>query len=570
MNGPVWNRPSRSDRMRRSVFRSDLDWTTTVAPATGRPVGLSTVPERARPAFITTAVSNARRALAVTDCFRPTWSEWVVTSSSRTSGLAEAGRASDRHRPWASVIAAATSLSGPGYRSRPPPGGATPTCKSTRPRDRPALVVAHGAADRHPALQGHGIGLGDRTVPVPSKLDGCESGVDDDDLEERGRAGRERDRVAPLLVGRALRECRSDPGRHGPRPTRRPSANDRCASTTSSLRMRSALGGCGSGCGRVGGWASGAGTATAASSGGPAESRPRPSRPAPSTTEARQTVTARFLAVEHDQAPRHVTGQGGGRGRDRPGRRRADGRFRQRIGDRRPGALGQDRGHRHRRDPATDQPGPQPRPAAGQAALERPHRAGEPPGGLGVRPALQVAEHHRVAIPRRQPGDLLVDDVQHVVPLGPGYGSHGRFLRHRGRTGRILMRTPTERLGPRPHRHPPGNAVQPGAQPPGVADRPGPLHQHQERRLERILDVVPVAEDPPADAQHHRAVQGHQRGERRLVATRREPLEQLAVVQPRHRPAVEELPDRRQHRNLPARHVGASAPATSADRFPLH
>ena len=53
-----------------------------------------------------------------------------------------------------------------------------------RPRDRPALVVAHGAADRHPALQGHGVGLGDRSVPVPSQLDRRETGMDDDDLEE--------------------------------------------------------------------------------------------------------------------------------------------------------------------------------------------------------------------------------------------------------------------------------------------------------------------------------------------------------------------------------------------------
>ncbi len=102
-----------------------------------------------------------------------------------------------------------------------------------------------------------------------------------------------------------------------------------------------------------------------------------------------------------------------------------------------------------------------------------------------------------------------------------------------GGPDRILMRPPPARLGPRPHRHSPGDAVQPRAQPPGVADRPGPLHQDQERRLERVLDVVPVAEDPPADAQHHRTVQRHQRGERRLVVAGREPLEQLAVVQAR-------------------------------------
>ena len=81
-----------------------------------------------------------------------------------------------------------------------------------------------------------------------------------------------------------------------------------------------------------------------------------------------------------------------------------------------------------------------------------------------------------------------------------------------------------------------GHAVQPGADRLALADRAGLAEQDQECRLERVLGLVRVAQDAPADAQHHRAVQGHERGERRLVTTAHEPLEQRPVIQPRHRP----------------------------------
>ena len=64
--------------------------------------------------------------------------------------------------------------------------------------------------------------------------------------------------------------------------------------------------------------------------------------------------------------------------------------------------------------------------------------------------------------------------------------------------------------------------------------------------------MMVIAQELPADAQHHRTVPGHDRGEGGLVgriAPRDEPLEQLAVGEPGGRAALEEraeLPDQRQ------------------------
>ena len=78
------------------------------------------------------------------------------------------------------------------------------------------------------------------------------------------------------------------------------------------------------------------------------------------------------------------------------------------------------------------------------------------------------------------------------------------------------------------------DAVEPGAQPVGVADRQGLAGQHEEDGLEGVLGVVVVAQELSADAQHHRPVPRHERGERRIpgrVAAGGEPLHQLPVGQ---------------------------------------
>ena len=76
-----------------------------------------------------------------------------------------------------------------------------------------------------------------------------------------------------------------------------------------------------------------------------------------------------------------------------------------------------------------------------------------------------------------------------------------------------------------------------------VADRPGLPRQDEEGGLEGVLGMMVIAQELPADAQHHRPVSGHDGGEGGLVgrlAARGEPLEQLAVGEPGDRAALEE------------------------------
>ncbi len=87
------------------------------------------------------------------------------------------------------------------------------------------------------------------------------------------------------------------------------------------------------------------------------------------------------------------------------------------------------------------------------------------------------------------------------------------------------------------------HAVQPGAEPIRVADRPGTLRQNEKRGLEGVFRRVPVAQDSPADAQDHRSMPGHEHLERHRVATDGEPPEQLTLVHPRGRPFAEQASD---------------------------
>jgi hypothetical protein len=67
--------------------------------------------------------------------------------------------------------------------------------------------------------------------------------------------------------------------------------------------------------------------------------------------------------------------------------------------------------------------------------------------------------------------------------------------------------------------------------------------EYEEGCLEGVLGEVVIAEELSADAQHHRTVPCHERGEGGLgsvIAAAVEPLEELAVGEPRERPAIEE------------------------------
>ena len=93
----------------------------------------------------------------------------------------------------------------------------------------------------------------------------------------------------------------------------------------------------------------------------------------------------------------------------------------------------------------------------------------------------------------------------------------------------------------------------------GIAHRPRAAGQHEEDSLERILGMLVVTQKLAADVQDHRSVPGHQRSECGFaggIAVRDEPIEKLAVGEPRHRAAVEERANLSDHRTgCRVRHV---------------
>ena len=73
-----------------------------------------------------------------------------------------------------------------------------------------------------------------------------------------------------------------------------------------------------------------------------------------------------------------------------------------------------------------------------------------------------------------------------------------------------------------------------------MGDRMALPGQHQERRLEGVLGVVVIPQDPTADAPDHRAVTTDQGLERRLFSMGCEPLQEPPVRKSSERPHAEE------------------------------
>ncbi|XBH05237.1 hypothetical protein V5E97_04245 [Singulisphaera sp. Ch08] len=136
----------------------------------------------------------------------------------------------------------------------------------------------------------------------------------------------------------------------------------------------------------------------------------------------------------------------------------------------------------------------------------------------------------------------------HVGPLDAVPGGIGG-LRH---SRLLLALVAVGGFGLCPQGDPQRDAVQPAAQGVAIADRAGPAHQNQECGLEGIRDVVRVAEDAPADVQHHRPVADHQLLEGRLSLRMMafEPLQQLAI-----RP-ISDAAEAEECTNLPKREIG--------------
>ncbi len=77
--------------------------------------------------------------------------------------------------------------------------------------------------------------------------------------------------------------------------------------------------------------------------------------------------------------------------------------------------------------------------------------------------------------------------------------------------------------------------VQPAADRSLSPDRARLACQGEEGGLESILGILGMAEQPPADAQHHRPMAPQQQLERRRVALRYEALQQLLIAEARGR-----------------------------------
>jgi hypothetical protein len=161
-----------------------------------------------------------------------------------------------------------------------------------------------------------------------------------------------------------------------------------------------------------------------------------------------------------------------------------------------------------------------------------------------VRQALEVAQDDRHPESLGQPGDLGIEHRPELAEFG--------LVRRR--TAWVLDVDLGMRPGPPPRPiaagargDPERHTVQPVRQQLAVAQRARPADQDQERRLERILHVVRIVEQPPADAQDHRAVPRHDRLKRDLVALAREPRQELPLRQTRYGPPAEQPLNRPQN-----------------------
>ncbi len=159
---------------------------------------------------------------------------------------------------------------------------------------------------------------------------------------------------------------------------------------------------------------------------------------------------------------------------------------------------------------------------------------------LTFREALQLAQHDRLAVFFRELLDLVVKHVAEVVPSRVIRGWH----RHLGRPP--LVRTAPGRGRSGRQGDASGDAVQPARRRAPLANRSTLPSQDQERGLEGIFGVMRVAQDHPADAQHHWAMSGDQLGEGELARAAfaiHEPRQQLLVRQSSGRARVEERTD---------------------------
>ncbi len=105
-----------------------------------------------------------------------------------------------------------------------------------------------------------------------------------------------------------------------------------------------------------------------------------------------------------------------------------------------------------------------------------------------------------------------------------------------------------------------------------MANRPGLLHQDEERGLEGILSLVRVGQHPATNPPDHRPVPLYQRRERRLgtfLVASHKPLQELPIGQVTERTDLEQGMDLPQDGGSPLclPRQGSTSPSHSADRL---
>ena len=164
-------------------------------------------------------------------------------------------------------------------------------------------------------------------------------------------------------------------------------------------------------------------------------------------------------------------------------------------------------------------------PDRAQPALDRPERTGELAGSLFGRKALEKAQHQDVTQFGRKFAQLGVEDRPDVAAsrpsrlAGAGMSAGTALRRPRRLTSRARALVATRVATP--YNHGPSRSASRSL--PGLAD------QHEERRLERVVSIVRVAEQAPADPQDHRPMPRDNRLKRRLVAVVNETLQKRPI-----------------------------------------
>jgi hypothetical protein len=96
-------------------------------------------------------------------------------------------------------------------------------------------------------------------------------------------------------------------------------------------------------------------------------------------------------------------------------------------------------------------------------------------------------------------------------------------------TGELLASLPPDFPAPRVACHLAGDAVQPARQAIRGADGRGLFGEDEEHCLHSVLDLIQIAQDPPANSQGQRRVSGDQDREGALVSVLNEAAKQLRI-----------------------------------------